>query len=72
MWLPKAVYESIPFAYLGIGVIGLGAAFSVDVWYWSEILAVAGVIALVTGLTLVLRRKGYRASRSRADFDGAD
>jgi hypothetical protein len=70
MWLPKVVYESIPFAYLGFGVIGLGIAFYVESWYWSEILTGAGVLALVIGLTLVLRRKGYRSSRSRADFDG--
>lgn len=69
MWLPKLVYESIPFSYLGIGVILLGAGFYVDSWYWSEILAVAGVVALVLGLTLILRRKGYRSSRSRAHFN---
>ena len=36
MWLPKVVYESIPFAYLGVGVICLGIAFYVESWYWSE------------------------------------
>lgn len=69
MWLPNSVYESIPFSFLGIGVISLGAAFYVDSWYWSEILAVAGIFTMVLGLTLVLRRKGYRSSRSRADFN---
>jgi len=68
MWLPKIVYESIPFAWLGIGVIGLGAAFLLGSWYWPEILALAGLSAIVIGLTLMLRRKGYRSSRSRADF----
>jgi len=71
MWLPKTVYESIPFSYLAIGTIGLGAAFFVDSWYWSDILAVVGAIALVVGLMLVLRRKGYRSSRSRADFESS-
>jgi hypothetical protein len=69
MWLPKHVYESIPFALLGLGALGLGAAFYVDSWYWSEILAADGLIALVIGLVLLLRRKGYRSSRSRIDFD---
>jgi membrane-bound ClpP family serine protease len=70
MWLPKIVYESIPFYWLGIGVIGLGAAFYIDAWFWPEILALAGVIAIVIGLTLLLRRRGYRSSRSRTDFGG--
>lgn len=70
MWLPRIVYESIPFYYLALGVAGLGAAFYADSWYWPEILAAGGLIMLVVGLVLLLRRKGYRSSRSRIDFDG--
>ena len=69
MWLPRILYESIPFLLLVLGAVGIGAAFYVDSWYWSEILAADGLIALVVGLVLLLRRKGYRSSRSRIDFD---
>jgi len=68
MWLPQGLYESIPFDCLVIGCIGLGGAFLVDDWYWPEIFAAAGTLFWVIGLMLLLRRKGYRASRSRQDF----
>jgi cytochrome c biogenesis protein CcdA len=69
MWLPKIFYESIPFYYLTLGAGGIGAAFYVDSKYWAEVLAAGGLITLVVGLVLLLRRKGYRSSRSRVDFD---
>ena len=69
MWIPKILYESIPFYYLAFGAFGIGAAFYVDSWYWAEVLAAFGLLGLVIGLVLLLRRKGYRSSRSRVDFD---
>ena len=69
MWLPKTLYESIPFYYLALGTTGLGAAFYIDRWYWAEIVAAVSLLLLVLGLMLLLRRKGYRRSRSRLDFD---
>jgi hypothetical protein len=71
MWLPKFLYETIPILFLILGVVGLGAAFYVNAWYWAEIVAGGGLAAVVIGLVLVLRRKGYRSSRSRLDFDGS-
>lgn len=69
MWLPKPLYESIPFHYLILGAAAIVAAFYVESGYWPEILAVAGIAFLVLGVMLLLRRKGYRSSRSRLDFD---
>jgi len=71
MWLPKVLYEAIPFYYLGVGAAALGAAFYLESWYWAEISAGFGLVALVMGLVILLRRKGYRASRSRLDFDSS-
>jgi hypothetical protein len=71
MWLPKLVYESIPLCYLAVGALLLGAAFEVDSWLWPEIFAMSGLLALVIALTLVLRRRGYRSSRSRLDLDSS-
>jgi hypothetical protein len=71
MWLPKLVYESIPVCYLALGAALLGAAFVIDSWLWPEILATSGLLALVIALTLALRRRGYRNSRSRLDLDSS-
>ena len=72
MWLPKALYESIPFAWLAIGVVAIGAGFYIEARVWGEVVAGVGALAVVIGLMLLLRRKGYRASRSRRDFDRAN
>jgi len=69
MWLPRIVYETLPFYYLGLGIVLLGAAFKVESAYWPEICAGGGLLALITGIVLILRRKSYRDSRSRLDFD---
>ena len=72
MWLPKALYESIPFAWLAGGVAAIGVGFYIDAQIWGEVIAVLGVIAVVIGLVLLLRRRSYRSSRSRRDFDRAN
>ena len=69
MWLPKLLYESLPFCYLGLGAAGLGSAFYIEAELWGEMAAGVGLAFMVLGLMLLLRRKAYRASRSRTDFD---
>ena len=69
MWLPKPLYEGMPYYYLGLGAAALIAAFFLESGYWPEISAGAGVVLLIVGAMLLLRRKGYRASRSRLDFN---
>jgi Flp pilus assembly protein TadB len=69
MWLPKPFYESLPFSYLLLGAAGIVAAFFVESWYWPEICAGVGIALLVLGVMLLLRRRGYRSSRSRHNFD---
>ena len=69
MWLPKPLYESIPFHFLVLGAAAVVAAFYVESGYWPETFAIAGIFLLVLGVVLLLRRKGYRSSRSRLDFN---
>jgi membrane-bound ClpP family serine protease len=69
MWLPKAVYEALPYFYAGLGAVLLGAAFYARSLYLPEVLAGSGLVALIAGLVLILRRRGYRASRSRLELD---
>lgn len=69
MWLPRTVYESLPFYYLGAGVVVAAIGFGVDYGYWAEACFATGLGALVAGAVLLLKRRAYRTSRSRLDFD---
>lgn len=69
MWLSKPVYEGLPYYYMVFGAAALLAAFWVHRWYWPELCAAAGVAGLVAGLVVWLKRRDYRASRSRLDFE---
>lgn len=72
MWLSKSVYESLPWYYLAAGLVALGLGFFVDRGPWPEILFAAGFVGLVAGLVLLLKRRDYRASRSRMDFEDVE
>lgn len=69
MWLSKPIYEGLPYYYMAVGVVALLSAFYARYWYLPEICSVGGVISLVGGLVIWLKRRDYRASRSRVDFE---
>jgi Flp pilus assembly protein TadB len=67
----RPLYESLPYAYIVIGVAAVTASFAWRVANWSGILAVFGIIAIVGGLVLVLRRRDYRIQQRHygAEFE---
>jgi len=69
MWLSKPIYEALPYYYVGLGLVSLIASLYVNYWYWPLICTVVGVVSLVGGLVVWLRRRDYRQSRSRAGAD---
>lgn len=69
MWLSKPVYEGLPYYYMACGLAALLGTFWAHSWYWPEICAAAGVTSLVAGLVVWLKRRDYRSSRSRLDFE---
>ena len=60
MWVAKPIYESLPYAYLVLGAISLAASMYVNYWYWPTICFVTGVVCLVGGLVVLLKRRDYR------------
>jgi hypothetical protein len=72
VWLAKPIYESLPYYYMAVGWIALIAALYVNYWYWPVICVVVGLISLLAGLVVWLKRRDYRASRSRLAFDEID
>jgi hypothetical protein len=63
MRVSRPLYESLPYAYIAIGVAALVASFAWRVADWSGILAFFGVVAIVGGLVLALRRRDYRIQK---------
>jgi hypothetical protein len=69
MWLAKSIYEPLPAIYILIGAILIGAGFYTSEVLWQSVLIIPGLLLLLGGLVLILRRRAYRASRSRSPFD---
>ena len=74
MRLSRPLYELLPYAYLLVGVAAIVTSFLWRVAEWSDLMAGCGLIAIVAGLVLVLRRRDYRIQKRHygADFDQAD
>lgn len=74
MRLSRSVYESLPYAYLLLGVGAFAVSFIWRSEGWSELVAGFGLIVLLTGLVLVLKRRDYRIQKRRygAAFDDDD
>ena len=66
MWLSKPIYESLPYFYLVVGALSLGASMYVSHWYWPEICFAVGLLCLVGGLAVLLKRRDYRSTDGRA------
>jgi ABC-type dipeptide/oligopeptide/nickel transport system permease subunit len=71
MRIARGVYESLPYVYMLVGLAAIAASFMWRVPVWSGVMGVFGLIALVSGLVLVLRRRDYRIQKRRygAEFD---
>jgi len=66
MWVSKPIYESLPYFYLTVGAVCLAASLYVYHWHWPTICFVVGMLSLVAGLVVLLKRRDYRATDRRA------
>jgi len=65
MWVSKPIYESLPYFYLLVGAVSLGASMYLNHWYWPTICFVVGLLCLVAGLVVLLKRRDYRVTDRR-------
>lgn len=65
MRLSKPVYESLPYAYMGLGAGALAFSYFWRAPGWSDAIVGFGLLAIVCGLVLVLKRRDYRVQKRR-------
>ena len=65
MWVSKPIYEGLPYFYLLVGAIALGASMYVSHWIWPTICFVLGMFCLVAGLVVLLKRRDARTNDRR-------
>lgn len=71
LWLPRAVYEALPYLYMLLGLGALAAALYSPDWTWIlPYVALLGLACLHAGLGLVAMR--YRFRRRQAPPDPPD
>lgn len=70
MWLRAPVYEGWPFFAMGFGLAAIVTSFMLpEEQWWAPLIALGGLVLLVAGLVVWLKRRDYRSSRSRSRFD---
>lgn len=60
MRIGRTLYESLPYAYMLIGATAIATSFLWQLPVWADLMAVFGLVAVILGLVLVLRRRDYR------------
>jgi len=64
MWLARPIYEFLPYLYMLVGIALLGAAWFIEMSTLPSVFMVVGVLSLMAGLVLWLRRRDYRTRQS--------
>jgi hypothetical protein len=72
MHLPRHVYELLPYAYAGGGLVLCAASYAGRSTVWSDPALALGAAGLLGGLVLILRRRSYRDDAARYDRHSLD
>jgi hypothetical protein len=71
LWIPRPIYEALPYAYMAGGIALLGAAYFLEQGPRGWLLA-AGAGGLTLGLVLWMRRRDYRETHAEYDVRSLD
>ncbi len=72
MHLPRGLYELLPYAYVVVGLGACLASYAGRDSAWSNPAFWIGVVGIVGGCVLVLRRRSYRDDAARYDHRPLD
>jgi Flp pilus assembly protein TadB len=64
MWLARPIYEFLPYLYMLVGLGLLAAAWFIELSTLPSVFLVVGVLSIMAGLVLWLRRRDYRTRQS--------
>jgi Flp pilus assembly protein TadB len=64
MWLARPVYELLPYLYMLVGLALLVAAWFIEISTLPSVFLVIGVLSIMAGLVLWLRRRDYRTRQA--------
>ena len=67
LYLPRRVYELLPYAYVLIGLAACLASYLASGELASNLGFWAGTLAITGGLMLILRRRSFRDDAARYD-----
>ena len=71
IWLPKLLYDALPYFYLASGVVAFFATLYIAEWFWilpHYLLFSAACIHL----GIIVYRRRHRKRRTQQPFDSAD
>jgi hypothetical protein len=69
MWLPEPIYEALPYLYVAMGAAFIGGAVYIGVYHPASPYYVAvGVLSIVAGTVIYLRRSTARKQKSKSDL----
>ena len=72
MWMPRPIYELLPYLYMVLGAALLATGWFLDMETLPSVLLVAGSLSLLAGLVLWLRRKDYRTRQAEYNSRSLD
>ena len=72
MHLPRSIYETLPYAYLAGGLGACIVSYAFRESGWANVAFVVGVVGIVGGCVLILRRRSYRDDAARYDHAPLD
>lgn len=63
--LSRPLYEGLPWGYMLFGVLALIVSYGHDSGAVSLLLGLPGLVALLAGIVVLLKRRDYRAMRTQ-------